>query len=57
KELPDSNSKWRVYTDGAFNSDRLGAWLMLIDPEGLQIAEEMEIAKVAIILDSQLLVN
>ncbi|GKB02091.1 reverse transcriptase domain-containing protein [Tanacetum coccineum] len=57
KELPDSNSKWRVYTDGASNSDRFGAGLMLIDPKGLQIAEEMEIAKVAIILDSQLLVN
>ncbi|GKB24634.1 reverse transcriptase domain-containing protein [Tanacetum coccineum] len=57
KELPDSNSKWRLYTNGASNSDELGAWLMLIDPEGLRIAQEMEISKVAIFLDSQLLVN
>ncbi|GJR42249.1 reverse transcriptase domain-containing protein [Tanacetum coccineum] len=34
KEVPDSNSKWRLYTDGAFNSNRSGAGLMLIDPEG-----------------------
>ncbi|GJR74150.1 putative nucleotidyltransferase, ribonuclease H [Tanacetum coccineum] len=83
KEVPDSNSKWRLYTDGASNSDGSGAGLMLIDPEGkeytyalrfefettnneaeyeallagLRIAQEMEIAKVAIFLDSQLLVN
>ncbi|GJZ42042.1 reverse transcriptase domain-containing protein [Tanacetum coccineum] len=57
KELPDSNSKWRLYTDEASNSDGSGAWLMLIDPEGLWIAQEMEMTKVAIFLDSQLLVN
>ncbi|GJY73717.1 reverse transcriptase domain-containing protein [Tanacetum coccineum] len=83
KEVPDSSSKWRLYTDGASNSDGSGAGLMLIDPEGkeytyalrfefettnneaeyeallagLRIAQEMEIAKVAIFLDSQLLVN
>ncbi|GJS17712.1 reverse transcriptase domain-containing protein [Tanacetum coccineum] len=83
KEVPDSSSKWRLYTNGAFNSDGSGAGLMLIDPEGkeytyalrfefkttnneaeyeallagLRIAQEMEIAKVAIFLDSQLLVN
>ncbi|GJT01372.1 reverse transcriptase domain-containing protein [Tanacetum coccineum] len=57
KEVPDSNSKWRLYTDGASNLDGSGAGLMLIDPEGLWIAQEMEIAKVAIFLDSQLLVN
>ncbi|GJT25447.1 reverse transcriptase domain-containing protein [Tanacetum coccineum] len=34
KEVPDSNSKWRLYTDRASNSDGSGAWLMLIDPEG-----------------------
>ncbi|GKE81460.1 reverse transcriptase domain-containing protein [Tanacetum coccineum] len=34
KEVPDSNSKWRLYTDGASNSNRSGAGLMLIDPEG-----------------------
>ncbi|GJT62133.1 reverse transcriptase domain-containing protein [Tanacetum coccineum] len=34
KEVPDSSSKWRLYTDGASNSDRSGAGLMLIDPEG-----------------------
>ncbi|GKA88098.1 reverse transcriptase domain-containing protein [Tanacetum coccineum] len=34
KEVPDSSSKWRLYTDGAPNSDRSGAGLMLIDPEG-----------------------
>ncbi|GKD25173.1 reverse transcriptase domain-containing protein, partial [Tanacetum coccineum] len=81
KEVPDSNSKWRLYIDRASNSDRSGAGLMLIDPEGkeytyalrfefettnneaeykallagLRIAHEMEIAKVAIFLDSQLL--
>ncbi|GKA22330.1 hypothetical protein Tco_0708292 [Tanacetum coccineum] len=55
KEAPDSNSEWRLYTDGASNLDRPGARLMLIDPKGLQIAQEMEIAKVAIFLDSQLL--
>ncbi|GJU82308.1 reverse transcriptase domain-containing protein [Tanacetum coccineum] len=83
KEVPDSHSKWRLYTDGASNSDVSGAGLMLIDPKGkeytyalrfefettnneaeyeallagLRIAQEMEIAKVAIFLDSQLLVN
>ncbi|GJS15311.1 reverse transcriptase domain-containing protein [Tanacetum coccineum] len=83
EEIPDSNSKWRLYTDGASNSDGSGAGLMLIDPEGkeytyalrfkfettnneaeyeallagLRIAQEMEITKVAIFLDSQLLVN
>ncbi|GJY48192.1 hypothetical protein Tco_0438148 [Tanacetum coccineum] len=55
KEVPDSNSKWKLYTDGASNSDGSGSGLMLIDPEGLRIAQEMEIAKVAIFLDSQLL--
>ncbi|GKA11505.1 hypothetical protein Tco_0691051 [Tanacetum coccineum] len=34
KEVPDLNSKWRLYTDGASNSDESGAGLMLIDPEG-----------------------
>ncbi|GKD53945.1 reverse transcriptase domain-containing protein [Tanacetum coccineum] len=83
KEVPDSSSKWRLYTDKASNSDRSGAGLMLIDPEGkeytyallfefetmnneveyeallagLRIGQEMEVAKVAIFLDSQLLVN
>ncbi|GJX72980.1 reverse transcriptase domain-containing protein [Tanacetum coccineum] len=57
KEVPDSYSKWRLYSNGASNSNESGAWLMLIDPEGLRIAQEMEIAKVAIFLDSQLLVN
>ncbi|GJX29468.1 reverse transcriptase domain-containing protein [Tanacetum coccineum] len=83
KEVLDSNSKWRLYTNGASNSDELGARLMLIDPEGneytyalrfefettnneaeyealiagLQIDHEMEISKVAIFMDSQLLVN
>ncbi|GKE59203.1 reverse transcriptase domain-containing protein, partial [Tanacetum coccineum] len=33
KEVPNSNSKWRLYTDGASNSDESGAGLMLIDPE------------------------
>ncbi|GJW23823.1 reverse transcriptase domain-containing protein [Tanacetum coccineum] len=81
KEVPYSNSKWRLYTDRASNSDGSGAWLMLIDPEGkeytyalrfefettnneaeyeallagLRKAQEMEIAKVVIFLDSQLL--
>ncbi|GJR76362.1 reverse transcriptase domain-containing protein [Tanacetum coccineum] len=83
KEVPDSYSKSRLYTNGASNSDGSGAGLMLIDPEGkeytyalrfelkttnneaeyeallagLQIAQEMEITKVVIFLDSQLLVN
>ncbi|GJV74143.1 reverse transcriptase domain-containing protein [Tanacetum coccineum] len=59
KEVPDSSSKWRLYTDGASNSDGSGAGLMLIDPEGKEStgSPEMEIAKVAIFLDSQLLVN
>ncbi|GJZ76883.1 reverse transcriptase domain-containing protein [Tanacetum coccineum] len=47
KEVPDSSSKWRLYTDGASNSDGSGA--------GLRITQEMEIEKVAIFLDSQLL--
>ncbi|GKE36617.1 reverse transcriptase domain-containing protein [Tanacetum coccineum] len=34
REVPDSNSKWRLYTDGASNSDGSGVGLMLIDPEG-----------------------
>ncbi|GJZ12972.1 reverse transcriptase domain-containing protein [Tanacetum coccineum] len=34
KEVPDSSSKWRLYTDGASNSDGSGAGLMLIDPKG-----------------------
>ncbi|GJV71972.1 reverse transcriptase domain-containing protein [Tanacetum coccineum] len=81
KEVPDSNSKWRLYTDEASKLDGSGAGLMLIDPEckeytyalrfefettnneaeyeallvGLWIAQEMEIAKVVIFLDSQLL--
>nr|GEV31442.1 hypothetical protein [Tanacetum cinerariifolium] len=54
-EVLNSSSKWRLYTDGASNSDGSGAGLMLIDPEGLQIAQEMEIEKVAIFLESQLL--
>ncbi|GKC62319.1 reverse transcriptase domain-containing protein [Tanacetum coccineum] len=83
KEVTDSYSKWRLYTDGASNSDGSRVGLMLIDPEGkeytyalrfefettnneaeyeallagLRIAQEMEIAKVEIFLDSQLLVN
>ncbi|GJV95220.1 reverse transcriptase domain-containing protein [Tanacetum coccineum] len=57
KEVTDSNSKWRLYTDRASNSDGLGAGLMLIDLEGLRIAQEMEIVKVVIFRDSQFLVN
>nr|GEU42863.1 reverse transcriptase domain-containing protein [Tanacetum cinerariifolium] len=83
KEVPDSNNKWRIYTNGASNLDGSGTGLMLIDPKGkeytyalhfdfettnneaeykallagVRIAQEMEIAKVAIFLDSQLLVN
>ncbi|GJV19690.1 reverse transcriptase domain-containing protein [Tanacetum coccineum] len=34
KEVPDSNSKWSIYTDGASNSDGSGAGLMLIDSKG-----------------------
>ncbi|GKD19083.1 reverse transcriptase domain-containing protein, partial [Tanacetum coccineum] len=82
-KVPDSNSKWRLYTGGASNSGGSGAGLMLINPKGkeytyalrfefettnneaeyeallagLWIAQEMEIEKVAIFLDSQLLVN
>ncbi|GKE93967.1 hypothetical protein Tco_1578822 [Tanacetum coccineum] len=52
KEMPDSSSNWRRYTNGASNLDGSGAGLMLIDPEGLRIAQEMEIEKVAIFLDS-----
>nr|GEW01915.1 hypothetical protein [Tanacetum cinerariifolium] len=81
KEVPYSNSKWRLYTNGASNSDGSGAGIMLIDPEGkeytyslrfefetmnnepeyeallvgLRIAQEIEISKVAIFIDSQLL--
>ncbi|GJT03890.1 reverse transcriptase domain-containing protein [Tanacetum coccineum] len=33
KEVPDSYSKWRLYTDGASNLDGSGAGLMLIDPK------------------------
>ncbi|GKC66028.1 reverse transcriptase domain-containing protein [Tanacetum coccineum] len=81
KEVPDSCSKWRLYTDGASNSDGSKAGLMFIDLEGkeytyalrfefettnneveyeellagLRIAQEIEIEKVAIFLDSQLL--
>ncbi|GKF80254.1 hypothetical protein Tco_0238856, partial [Tanacetum coccineum] len=34
KEMPDSSSNWRRYTNGASNLDGSGAGLMLIDPEG-----------------------
>ncbi|GKC32013.1 reverse transcriptase domain-containing protein [Tanacetum coccineum] len=34
KEVPYSNSKWRLYIDRASNSDGSEAWLMLIDPKG-----------------------
>ncbi|GJW26430.1 reverse transcriptase domain-containing protein [Tanacetum coccineum] len=34
KEVTDLNSKWRLYTDEASNSDRSGAGLMLIDLKG-----------------------
>ncbi|GJV22498.1 reverse transcriptase domain-containing protein [Tanacetum coccineum] len=34
KEVPDSNSKWRLYTDGATNSNGSGVRLILIDLEG-----------------------
>ncbi|GKA78903.1 reverse transcriptase domain-containing protein [Tanacetum coccineum] len=37
KEVPDSSSKWRLYTDGASNSDGSRAGLMLIDPYILSI--------------------
>ncbi|GJT38959.1 reverse transcriptase domain-containing protein [Tanacetum coccineum] len=64
KELSDPNNEWKLYTDGASSSDSAGARLMLIDPAeykallaGLYIAQEIEITKVAIFLDSQLMVN
>ncbi|GJW85314.1 hypothetical protein Tco_0158459 [Tanacetum coccineum] len=38
KEVPDLNSKWKLYTDGASNSDGSGSGLMLIDPEGKEYA-------------------
>ncbi|GKA72864.1 reverse transcriptase domain-containing protein [Tanacetum coccineum] len=34
KEVPDSYSKWRLYTDGASNLGGSRAGLMLIDPKG-----------------------
>nr|GEZ28167.1 reverse transcriptase domain-containing protein [Tanacetum cinerariifolium] len=34
KDVLNSSNKWRVYTDGASNSDRSGAGLMLIDLKG-----------------------
>nr|GEZ81532.1 reverse transcriptase domain-containing protein [Tanacetum cinerariifolium] len=34
KEVPNSSSKWRLYTDRASNSDESRAMLMLIDPKG-----------------------
>nr|GEX94688.1 reverse transcriptase domain-containing protein [Tanacetum cinerariifolium] len=34
KEVPNSSSKWRLYTDGTSNSDGSKAWLILIDLEG-----------------------
>ncbi|GKF79818.1 reverse transcriptase domain-containing protein, partial [Tanacetum coccineum] len=81
KEVPDSSSKWRLYTDRASNLDGSRTGLMLMNTEGkeytyalrfefeatnneveyeallagLRIAHEMEIVKVAIFLDSQLL--
>nr|GEV03013.1 hypothetical protein [Tanacetum cinerariifolium] len=36
KEVPDSNSKWRLYTDGASNLDGSGVGIMLIDFEAKQ---------------------
>ncbi|GKC93961.1 reverse transcriptase domain-containing protein [Tanacetum coccineum] len=33
-EVPYLSSKWRLYTDGASNSDGSGAGVMLIDPKG-----------------------
>nr|GEW61707.1 reverse transcriptase domain-containing protein [Tanacetum cinerariifolium] len=64
KEVSDPSNEWKLYTDGASSSNGAGAGLMLIDPVeyeallgGLRIAQEMEITKVAIFLDSQLVVN
>ncbi|GJV13152.1 reverse transcriptase domain-containing protein [Tanacetum coccineum] len=64
KEVSDPSNEWKLYTDGASSPDGAGAGLMLIDPAeyeallaGLRIAQEMEIMKVAIFLDSQLVVN
>ncbi|GKE35642.1 reverse transcriptase domain-containing protein, partial [Tanacetum coccineum] len=50
KEVPDSSSKWRLYTDGASNSDGSGAGLMLIDPEAKQalIKDYLQKVKTAI---------
>ncbi|GJU98781.1 reverse transcriptase domain-containing protein [Tanacetum coccineum] len=43
KEVPDSSSKWRLYSDKASNSDGSGAGLMLIDPEGTFTAKHASI--------------
>nr|GEX63424.1 reverse transcriptase domain-containing protein [Tanacetum cinerariifolium] len=57
KEVSDSSNEWKLYTDRASSSDGSRAGLILIDLAGPRIAQEMEIAKVVIFLDLQLLVN
>nr|GEV77890.1 hypothetical protein [Tanacetum cinerariifolium] len=82
KEKEVSSNEWKLYTDGASNSNGAGLGLMLIDPTGkeytyalrfefetnnkaeyeallagLHIAQEIEFKKVAIFLDSQLVVK
>ncbi|GJY01267.1 reverse transcriptase domain-containing protein [Tanacetum coccineum] len=52
KEVSDPSNEWKLYTDGASSPDEYEALLA-----GLRIAQEMEITKVAIFLDSQLVVN
>nr|GEU43837.1 reverse transcriptase domain-containing protein [Tanacetum cinerariifolium] len=57
KKVSYPSNEWKLYTNRASSSDGVGVGLMLIDPTGLRIAREMEITKVAIFLDSKLVVN
>ncbi|GJU59772.1 reverse transcriptase domain-containing protein [Tanacetum coccineum] len=61
KEVSNPSNEWKLYTNGASSPDGAGAGLMLIDKAEYEallarlcIAQEMEITKVAIFLDSQL---
>ncbi|KAM2397647.1 hypothetical protein ACFXTH_034425 [Malus domestica] len=49
--------KWELYVDGSSNQAGAGAGIILISPEGLELAKQLKISRLTVHSDSQLIVG
>ncbi|KAM2397648.1 hypothetical protein ACFXTH_034425 [Malus domestica] len=57
KYQPRSATKGQLYVDGSSNQAGAGAGIILISPEGLELAKQLKISRLTVHSDSQLIVG